>query len=180
MREKNKAEEIEEIQSFLRDPQTTKTEYIRGQAVLLRKKGYRRQEIAEIVGRSIHGVEDWIIAYNQEGKEGLKTKKREIQPRSKLRPEQRGAICDKLKRSPYEVGIAEEDYWRMELVKELVRRETGVEYRTVKAYTSLLAEAGLSYQKVEFVDHKKKKGSGEEFKKQAEMKIKKGGISMWW
>lgn len=171
---------IEELQSALHDRTLSKTEYIRVHAVLLRKKKYARHETAEIVGKSIHAIEDWVTAYNTKGIDGLRTRPTTHPSRAKLTQNQRTQLQEQLKGKPYESGIGTEDYWTMQAVKHLVERETGVVYKSVNAYRRLLNEAGMSYQKVEFVDHHKDQGKHDAFKKQFEAKVKGGRISMWW
>ena len=51
-------EMISELQSAQKDPSLSKAEYTQVRAVFLRKKKYRRAEIAEIVGKSHSVVED--------------------------------------------------------------------------------------------------------------------------
>lgn len=173
-------EMIAELQSVLHDPSLSKAEFIRVQAVLLRKRKQKRVLIAQLVGKSKSVVEDWITAYNKYGLAGLKTKKRITQPRAKLSPKKREIICTLLKKKPSEVGIAPEEYWRMGLVKQVVERETGVVFSSENSYRKLLNEAGLSYQKVEFVDKHQNQKVHNGFKKQFETKVKGGRISMWW
>lgn len=173
-------EMITELQSALQDSSLSKAEFIRVQAVLLRKKRQKRSLIATLVGKSHSSVEDWITLYHNNGLEGLRTKKREISPRGQLSNAQRRRIYEQLNQTPREVGIAEEDYWHMSLVKKLVERETTVVYTSDNSYRRLLKEAGLSYQKVAFVDNHQSQESHDAFKKQFEAKIKKGAITMWW
>ena len=171
---------ITELQSALHDQKLSKAEYIRVQAVLMRKKKISRQETAEIVGKSIHAIEDWVTAFNAKGIDGLRTVPTSRPSRAKLTPGQREKIHTFLKKKPCDVGIGEEEYWTMRTVKQLVEKETGVVYKSVNAYCKLLNEAGMSYQKVEFVDKHKDQGKHDEFKKQFESKVKGGRISMWW
>lgn len=177
---KTSAQMIEELQSALHDRTLSKTEYIRVQAVLLRKKKYARTDIATIVGKSIHAVEDWVVAYNHRGLTGIRNHKRLTQPRAKLTLVQRQQVCLFLKKKPCDIGIGTEEYWTMAAVKQMVQRETGVVYKSVNAYRKLLNEAGMSYQKVEFIDKHKNQESHDGFKKQFEAKVKGGRISMWW
>ena len=170
------AREIEELQSALHDRHLSKTEYIRVQAVLMRKLKQKRSVIAQLVGKSLSVVEDWITAYNHRGLAGLKTKKRLVQPRSMLSNTQR---CSLIK-LPKTVGGNTEKYWSMQAGKQLVKRETGVVYKGINAYRKLLRGAGLSYQKVEQVDFHQKKQPHDGFQKQFETKVKGGRISMWW
>lgn len=177
---KSAQEMIAELQSALHDPSLSKAELVRVQAVFLRKKKQKRAMIAELLGKSASVVEDWITAYHKHGLDGLRTKKRAFPARSKLTAQQRGRVCAFLKKKPSEVDISPEDYWRMGLVKKLVERETGVVFRSENSYRKLLDEAGLSYQKVEFVDKHKNQEAHDGFKKQFEAKVKGGRISMWW
>ena len=65
-------------------------------------------------------------------------------------------------------------------VKKLVKKLFGVEYASVDSYRRLFAYAKYSWQRVEYVDERRKESDGEDFKKQFSMKIKKGTISMSW
>ncbi len=174
------AQVITELQSALHDRTLSKAEYIRVQAVLLRKLKQKRSLIARMVGKSMSVVEDWITVYNHHGLSGLKTKKRLTQPRAKLTLTQRQHIRTLLKKKPRDIGIGKEAYWTMTTVRQVVKRETGVVYKSINACRRILHEAGLSYQKVEFVDNHKNQGNHDGFKKQFEAKVKGGRISMWW
>lgn len=177
---KTAQEMIAELQSALHDPLLSKAEFIRVQAVLLRKRKQKRMMIAELIGKSVSVIEDWITAYHQHGLEGLRTKKRLSQPRAKLTGTQREKLCRLLKKKPSEAGIGTEEYWTMAAVKQMVERETGLVYKSMNSYRKLLDEAGMSYQKVEFIDKHKNQESHDGFKKQFEAKVKGGRISMWW
>jgi transposase len=177
---KTSAQMVRELQSALHDRDLSKAEYIRVQAVLMRKLKQKRSLIAALLGKSLSVVEDWITAYHRLGLPGLRTKKRLTQPRSKLSLKQRQNICRFLKRKPRLAGIGQEDYWSMAAVKQLVAKETGIVYKSLNSYRKLLNAAGLSYQKVEFVDKHRDKKTHKGFKQQFEAKIKGGNISMWW
>lgn len=177
---KSAQEMVTELERALKDKTLTKAEYVRVQAVLMRKLKQKRSLIAQVSGKSLSVVEDWIIAYNKYGISGLRTKKRETQPRAMLSNKKRKHITELLQRTPSELGLSEEDYWNMALVAKLVKKETKVVYKSTNSYRKLLQEAGLSYQKVEFEDKRKNQTNHDEFKKQFEAKIKGGRISMWW
>jgi transposase len=177
---KTTQEMIAELQSALHDPKLTKTEFVRVQAVLLRKRKFKRSLIAQMVDRSSSVIENWISAYNKKGIDGLRTRKRISSATAKLTVEQKQRIISLLQKKPSETGIAQEEYWRMSLVKLLVERETGVIYKSENSYRKLLFSADLSYQKVEFIDHHKDTSTHKGFKKRLEAKLKKGAISMWW
>lgn len=146
----------------------------------MRKLKQKRSLIAAVVGKSIHAVEDWVVAYNHRGVEGLRTKKTSRPSREKLTTAQREKLRALLKKKPCDVNSGTEEYWIMAAVKNLVEKETGVVYKSVNSYRKLLAEAGMSYQKVEFVDKHQKQEVHDAFQKQFEAKVKGGRISMWW
>ena len=171
---------IVELQSALHDSSLSKTEYIRVQAVLMRKNKISRHQTAQMVGKSIHAIEDWVTAYNTGGISELRTKQPTCPSRAKLTNKQREKIHLLLKKKPCDLGFGDEDYWTMNTVKQLVEKETKVVYQSINAYRKLLNEAGLSYQKVEFVDKHKNQETHDDFKKQFEAKVKGGRISMWW
>ena len=177
---KTSAQTIEELQSALHDQGLSKTEFIRVQAVLLRKKKYKRKIIAEMVGKSIHAIEDWVVAYNHRGLEGLKTHIPATPNHTALSNRQREKLCTLLQKKPCDLKIGEEEYWTMGTVKQLVERETKVVYKSDNSYRKLLCQAGMSYQKVEFEDKHKNQANHDEFKKQFEDKVKGGSLSMWW
>jgi len=171
---------IAELQSALKDKDLSKAELIRAQVVLMRKKGLKRSLIAEVVGKSLSVVEDWITSYTHHGLDGLRTKKRAVPARAYLTPTQRASLCKLLNKKPHTLGIGIENYWTMITVKQLVERETGVVYKSLNSYRKLLDKAKLSYQKVEFVDHHQNSTSHDGFQKQFEAKIKGGAITMSW
>lgn len=173
-------QETEELQQALRDTELSKAEYIRVQAVMFRKQKKTRHEVAGMVGKSIHAIEDWMNRYKRGGVIGLKTVKRKTPPNFKLTMKQREKLVRYLRGKPKERGIGDEAYWTMQAVKQLVRKETGVVYKSINSYRRLLVEAGMSYQKVEFVDKHQNQERHDEFKKQFETKVKGGRMSMWW
>ncbi len=60
-------EKIKELEEALSSPSLSKQEYLRVQAVLLKHRGYKRKEIALIVGKSFNALEEWITKYNKQG-----------------------------------------------------------------------------------------------------------------
>lgn len=158
----------------------TKPEYIRVQAVLLRKKGYLRKEILEITGKSLSSLQDWITAFNQRGILALMTKERDVPPRYVLLKEQKDEIARLIKtHRPNQLGIPGE-FWDIPKLKRLVKDHFAKEYQHSDSYRRLLHYCGLSYQKVELVDRRRKDEPREEFKKRFTAKLKKGAMSMWW
>jgi transposase len=168
------------LEKALRDNSLKKAEYIRIQAVLLRKRGYSRGEIVKITGKSLSAIENWITAFSQNGIVGLRTKKRESAPNALLTREQKDRIARIVNDSkPKEVGIAGE-FWNILRLRILVKKEFGKEYQSDESYRRLLHDCGFSYQKVEFVDKRRDEEKAAEFKKRLQTRLKKGALSMWW
>ena len=175
-----KEREILKLEKALRDNSLKKAEYIRVQAVLLRKKGYSRAKIVEITGRSLSSVEDWITAFNKKGVAGLKTKRRESAPNALLTRKQKDQISEIVNdKKPNEIGL-QGDFWNIPRLRELIKKEFKVEYQSNESYRRLLHHSGFSYQKAEFVDRRRDEKEVSHFKKRLETRLKKGGLSMWW
>ncbi|MBM4402608.1 MAG: winged helix-turn-helix domain-containing protein [Candidatus Cloacimonetes bacterium] len=175
-----KEREILKLEKVLRDNSLKKAEYIRVQAVLLRKKGYSRDKIVEITGKSLSSVEDWITLFNKKGVAGLKTKKRETAPNALLTRGQRDKIREIItSKKPEEVKLTGE-FWNIPRLKELVKKEFRVEYQSSESYRRLLHCCGFSYQKAELVDKRRDEEEVGHFKKRLEARLKKGGFTMWW
>jgi transposase len=171
---------VRDLTQALHERSLSKQEYIRVHAVLLKKKGYKLKEVMDIVGKKQITIKGWITAYNKCGIAGLKTQQRTLPPRYVLLKEQKDHIKELVtNHKPQEHGLSS-DFWSVGTLKQLVKKIYGVEYKTWKAYRDLLHYCGLSYQKVEFVDKRKKHEDAHQFKKRFEKKLKKGVISMWW
>ena len=175
-----KKREIAQLEKALRDNSLKKAEYIRVQAVLLRKKGYSRKDIVEITGKSLSSVEDWITAFNQKGVAGLKTKQRESAPNALLTKRQKNKIAEIIHHHPpNQIGLTGK-FWNIPRLRKLVQKEFGVAYQSNESYRRLLHYCGFSYQKAEFVDKRRNEQEVKHFKKRLETRLKKGALSMWW
>lgn len=175
-----KNEQIKILKTALQEKGLSKAEYIRIQAVLLRKRGYGRSQVAEITNKSVSVIEDWITAFHKFGIKGLMTRKPARPGAAKLTSEQKNRIKKILRvKKPKEVGLSG-DFWNISLLRKLVKREFKMEYQHEDSYRRLLKYAGLSYQRVEFADRRRNEADIKEFKKRLKTKIKKGVISMWW
>lgn len=154
------------------------------QVIRLLTKGYKYKEVEEATGLSTRTLEELVSKYNKEGIAGLKLKPH---PRnnSRLSIQQKDTIKEILNKfdSPSKSGIkvsAEEDYWSVITVKQLIKKKYKIEYKSLETYRGLLRYCGYSYQKVEFEDERKSNEQTVDFKKRFSGKLKKGGFSMWW
>ncbi len=177
---KSKQKDIKILKNALRNLDLSRQEYVRVQAVLLRKKGYRLKQITDISNKKLVTIQGWITCYNQSGIEGLKTKEK-APSRYTLTKKQKERVKNLITgHKPEDYGLSS-DFWSASTLKQLVKDKFKTEYKTVKSYRELLKYCGFSYQKAEHMD--KRKGdniSQGHFKKRFEKKVKKGVISMWW
>lgn len=177
---KSKQKDIRILKNALRNQNLSKQEYIRVQAVLLKKKRYSLKQISDISNKKLVTIQGWITCYNQNGIEGLKTKEKETPSHYTLTKEQKDHIKKLIaEHKPKDYGLSS-DFWSASTLKQLVKDKFKVEYKTVKSYRELLKYCGFSYQKAEYIDRRKNSGQTEHFKKHFEKKVKKGVISMWW
>jgi transposase len=171
---------IRELERALDTLPLSKHEYLRVQAVILKKRGYRLKQIMDITRKKQVSIQKRITAYNKHGITGLLTKKRSVPTRYTLLASQKDYIKELITdHTPREYGIPH-DFWSVGSVKELVQNTYGVSYKSVKSYRELLKYCGFSYQKVVYQDKRKRNEDAGHFKKRFEKKLKKGVISMWW
>lgn len=177
----NQKQIISKLEKALKKLELSKAEYIRIQAVLLRKKGYPRKRIVEITGKSLSSVEDWLTLFHKKGIKGLLTKKPKRPGSAKLSYFQKDQIKKILTtKKPKDLKLGE-DFWDLLSLKRLVRKKYRLEYKSVTSYQRLMDYCGFSYQKVEFQDQRKPEDKKiRRFKKRFQGKLKKGAISMWW
>lgn len=180
-KKQKKEEEIKLLTNALKDKSLSHPEYLRVQAVLLRKKGYSRKEITDIVGRSLSSLEKWLTEFNKQGIKGLKTKWSNKSSHFVLSRKQKNNIKNIINNNkPKDLGLPG-DFWNLETLKQLIKKKYHKEYQTMEAYRKLLHYCGFSYQKVEFTDKRRPdKDKIDHFKKRYQGKLKKGAFSMWW
>lgn len=175
-----KTNEILQLQKSLDNPKTTKQEYIRLKSVQLKKQGYTRAKIADILSVSLSSIRDWIHTYNKNGAVGLSTKKRKNSPTAKLTVAQKDTIETILEeKQPFEIGL-KGDYWNVKTLAALIKKKWKVVYKGVRSYQRILDYCGYSYQRVELEDVRKNKQESDGFKLRFKKKLKQGIITMSW
>jgi transposase len=153
--------------------QTTRNihEKDRYQALRLLSQGYKRQEVAAILGKSHQALGEWVTTYHQKGLEGLR-EKRNTGNHRKLTREQKDQMTKILKeKTPEQCGYSGK-FWTVEGLKTLVKDTQGVTYKSPQSYRNLFHDAGLSFHKPEKV-HKnqspyRRKRFEEELKKNSQ------------
>jgi len=149
----DKKDEIKHIEGLIRkekDPRVR--DRLRG--ILLLKKGYTQDKVAEIMGVTTRTVYNWKTRYIQKGVEGL---------RDKPIPGRRSTLdekdMDRLKSL-----LEERDYWTSNQVRALIKKEFGVEF-TNRHIPRILRKLGLKYQKPYVNDYRRPENAEEILKK---------------
>jgi len=146
-------EEINILNRRLKEEKNPETrDRIRG--IILLKKGYRLQEIANIMGVNRRTVYNWRKRYEEEGIEGLKTREKPGRKR-KLYDEDMDKLKDLLK---------QKEYWTTREVRDLIKIEFGIEY-TLRHITRILRKLGMKYQKPYVNDYRRPENAEEILKK---------------
>lgn len=171
---------IESLETALKKGKLTKNEYIRIHAVFLKHKGYTHKEISKITLKGQDALEKWITAFNKYGIQGLKNKPLNKPRNYKLTYEQKNKIKEIInKNNPEKLGFKAE-FWTPILLKQLVKNQFNIAYKSKKAYHELLDYCGFSYQKVEYKDSREDKAYKEDMKLRLKKKLKKGVLKMYW
>lgn len=180
LKEKQKEEQIKTLEQALKRGKLSKNEYIRIQAVLLRKKGYSHQQIRGISGKSKDAIKEWITNFHQKGLLGLKDQP-VTKPRNyKLTKEQKEAIKIILNhQKPEDFGFAGE-FWAPQNLKELIQQKFNIIYQSPDSYRKLFKFCGFSFQKVTFQDSRRDEQRTAHEKLRLEKKLKKGVLRMYW
>lgn len=168
------------LQKALKDLDIKKQEYVRIKAVQLKKQGYKRKEIADILGVSLSAIRDWIRVFNKRGVNALRTKKREDGSRALLTIRQKNALKELLdKKKPKDLGFKDE-FWSVKSLAKLVKRKYKITYQGTRSYRRLLNYCGLTLQRAEVEDVRRNDKDHENFKVRFKKKSKTGTITMSW
>jgi putative transposase len=115
--------QLQELKDFAKTSKNPRL-YKRAQVVLLSHKGYKAEEIAQIVDFSRERVRYWINRYRREGLEGLKDKERSGRP-PKLQREHIQYLLNIKQRSPIQCGYTQRE-WTGRLLAEQLQNNFGV------------------------------------------------------
>lgn len=163
----------------MNDPHLSKQEYIRVQAVLMKKQGFTVEQIMRANGKPRVTIESWITAFNKEGVEGLRTKP-QTSHYVKLDHTQKQSLKTMVHgHKPAEYGYTQ-DFWSIPILKDFVKTKFNVTYKSEKSYQDLFVFCGFSYQKAEYIDHRKDETNPKKFKVRLRKRLKKGAFSMSW
>jgi len=126
------------------------------QAVRLYGSGADIAIVQQVSGASRRTIQRWVDSYEAGGLEGLKAGWKGGNHRG-LSEAQRRALKHHLQNQKPNPVVATGDetqadkFWTVASVRELVEKQYGVRYRSVRSYHTLMREGGLSYQRPEGV-----------------------------
>lgn len=175
-----RSKQIKVLENELKRGKLSKNEYIRVQALLLRKKGFSHKQIMEITGKSHDAIKEWITSFNKDGILGLKDKP-VTKPRNyKLTKEEKNQIKTILKdKRPGDLGFPGE-FWCLKTLRQLIKQKFNVVYRSATSYRKLFDFCGFSYQKVKFQDSRKDEEKTAQEKVRLEKRVKRGVLRIYW
>lgn len=143
---------------------------VRRTAVRLHEQGIAPEEIAEAVDRGVRAIYKWIAAY-REGGEAAIAAKPHCGARPKLSDEQRENLREQLLDGAQHHGF-KTDLWNSPRIRELIRREYGVDYH-VNYIPELLKAINFSLQKPERRAREQNAEAVEEWRRRDWERIKK-------
>jgi len=152
----------EQQQELLKLKKTHKSDLIRdrAQAVLIRNEGFTLSETAKALHRSQTFVKT-AIALLKDGKlETTGYTSRHF----KLSDDDRKSVTEMIKKqTPKDFGYSTQ-FWTMEILKALVKKQYGVSYKGHKSYQDLFKAAGFSFHKPKPVDYRQNRETMKKFK----------------
>lgn len=131
-----------------------KTRY---QAVWLLSKGWKKDKVADVVGMSRDRIRQLVTLYHKDGLSGLKLKP--APGNHRLLTNQQKLHIKKLitTHTPTQLGLTG-NFWNIPLIRELVKKETGLMYQDQDSYRRLLIWCGFSFHKPAKVNLRQKDG----------------------
>jgi len=146
-------EEIKILEKLVKKEKSPKLrDRLRG--ILLLKKNYTHNEVAEILGVTKRTVFNWKKRYNQSGYDGLKTNP--IPGRNTILNED---DMEKLKEL-----LQRRDYWTAKEVRELIKNEFDIEF-TPRHIPRILRKLGMNYSKPYVNDYRRPEDAEDILKK---------------
>jgi len=154
-----------EIQAVLHrmDKEKDLNMFKRYQAIYLRLKGRKLQEIADIIGLSRKTVINYIAAYKEDGLDGLIPGKPTGQPKF-LTDEQEDMLKNAIiNMVPADVGFNATYNWTAKIVRDYIKNNFNVEY-SISGATTLLHRLGFSFTRPTYTLKKADPEKQEKFK----------------
>lgn len=123
-------------------------------ALLMKEKGIKVYDIADIVSREEHAVTRWVREWEESRMGSIFTGHEGNNNAGKLTAEQREEIKRVLSSPPSEEGLPKE-FWDVPALKEYVKAEFGVVYESDRSYHFLLKFSNLSFKYADEFDRRR-------------------------
>ena len=137
----------------------------RSQAILLRSKGYKVKEVADILERSIATIKLWTKLYKEGDIENLKPKPQQGNNR-KLTREQKDIIKQDLdSKTPNDFGYNKR-FWTVKLLRKHIKKKFSVVYQSERSYHALLKYCGFSVHRPTKKDRRQDEAKVKEFEEE--------------
>lgn len=124
------------------------------QAILMREKGMKLKDIADIVSRDEQTIGRWIKDFATTRMASIFTGHEGNENASKLTKIQKQQIKETLRQPPSAHGLPKE-FWDVPTLKEYVSAQCGVVYESVQSYHFLLQFCNLSFKYPDTFDHRR-------------------------
>ena len=143
---------------------------LKSQAVIMKSKGFKVEEIAEALLKDSRSVIRWTSDFDKRRMSSIFSGLENNENASKLSKNQKEQIKEVLSKTPSEYGIPIA-FWDVPALKEYVRAEFGVEYESDKSYHFLLKFSNLSFKYADKYDIHRDEGLIERRMKEIEEEI---------
>lgn len=148
--------------------------------IILRAKGWTIKEVAGILDLSPETVKDWSKLFLKKGAQAFEPKQR-ISNHKYLTENQRQQLTKDLNSSPQRLGLKQK-FWNLNLLKEYIKKNFKLVYKSNQSYYDLFKYAGLTCQKPRPKNKRQDEKQIKKFMKHTEVLLKKGGkkITLSW
>lgn len=169
-----------ERQELLRVKKQSKSSIVRDRAhaVLLRAKGKRVKDIADVVFRGNTFVKESIKRYVEGGIEKIKEHQKGGNSR-KLTEGQKEELKKLLEKEPKEYGFRQ-NFWSIELLEEFVESRYKIRFKSKQSYYELFKYCGYSFKRAGKKDIRQDPIKVEEFKNGVKKTYESTKIRLSW
>ncbi len=124
------------------------------QALLMRSKGMKLNDIGDVVSRDRKTVSGWIADFNEHRMASIFTGHQDNENAGKLTKEQRKEIKETLQKPPSDQSIPQK-FWDVPSLKKYVEAKFGVVYESDQSYHFLLKFSNLSFKYPDTFDRRR-------------------------
>lgn len=118
---------------------------LKAEAVLYVSRGVGLDTVAEMVGRTVRTVREWLSGWRRSRLHSVVTGHAGNQNAAKLTREQKEQLREVLSRPPEESGI-QAAFWDVPALRDVVRTRFDVEYESDSSYQLLMRFLGMSFK----------------------------------